>query len=663
MAEDSANNPRAALEQVNAGTLPKIYREIGRRVAKSPKVPAALKHHFDAIARLKPAADAQDAAAIAELREVYAALGQEAVERYGDKAVPKDLATLLADTLAKQRARPEAFVQPPHAKPRSRKRRSPVIAYAAVAAAIAAACGVGVVLWPKAPRSTARAKDAAATAAAPGNSAESIKSTTEKAPTTATPRRASASKNPATTNKAATPEITRPDFDALIVSFSAEDADRLKSLESSSGDKPKQPRARSRDEEAAALSRPIIDETKAAIERLSAIRSIDDMRNAMAAIVQDWTKAIAPLADPMEEEPALREILRVGSNKVLMQKSLASATQTVDDRHQRSLNTMTRALEDAQKFAVLAFGGEDDNGRPLKRPEPERQQMLAGALGRFAAACDEATVTMARCRVSELRDLLSAYEQKSDRRGRCVAALRMDIDRAEKQWRSTVSGVQDSLEQLIADGKQFTDSDSLADFARMANEQQARLGDAVASASRELASFWSGIAADMVTAIADAKDLDDLDNRRGALSSRVEARLNESRKALDKAHDDVQGVFANRMDEAQRRIGNATTASRDTTSADGHTTPARSTAGNVIPRRFFQQRIVVGMPMEDVRSLLGPPDSESGEGSPVVVWEYHRVKDENTGRGCAMVTISRPTGRVVAVDSIPINRDEVRRRR
>jgi hypothetical protein len=85
-------------------TLPKIYREIGRRVAKSPKVPAALKHHFDAIARLKPAADAKDAAAIAELREVYAALGQEAVERYGDKAVPKDLATHLADALAKQKS-------------------------------------------------------------------------------------------------------------------------------------------------------------------------------------------------------------------------------------------------------------------------------------------------------------------------------------------------------------------------------------------------------------------------------------------------------------------------------------------------------------------------------------------------------------------------------
>lgn len=104
MANESVNDARAALEQINRVTLPKIYREIGRRVAKSPKPPASLKHHFDAIARVKPAADAQDAAAVAQVREAYGALGQEAVALYGDKAIPKDIAPLLEDTLAKQRS-------------------------------------------------------------------------------------------------------------------------------------------------------------------------------------------------------------------------------------------------------------------------------------------------------------------------------------------------------------------------------------------------------------------------------------------------------------------------------------------------------------------------------------------------------------------------------
>lgn len=104
MSDDPVIKARADLEQLTAVTLPKIYREIGRRVSKSPKVPAALKHHFDAIARLKPAADAQDAAATAQLREAYAALGQEAVTLFGEKAIPKDIAPLLTDALARQKA-------------------------------------------------------------------------------------------------------------------------------------------------------------------------------------------------------------------------------------------------------------------------------------------------------------------------------------------------------------------------------------------------------------------------------------------------------------------------------------------------------------------------------------------------------------------------------
>ncbi len=176
MADDPVNNARAALEQVKTVTLPKIYREIGRRVAKSPKVPAALKHHFDAIARLKPAADAQDAAAVAQLREAYAALGRDAVALYGEKAIPKDIAPLLADALEKQKLSaallqrvpvvspatlkaPERHeidcfpttptVSPGKSAPRVRRRR-PGLAYRLIGglAAITVVGVAAVVLWP-----------------------------------------------------------------------------------------------------------------------------------------------------------------------------------------------------------------------------------------------------------------------------------------------------------------------------------------------------------------------------------------------------------------------------------------------------------------------------------------------------------------------------------
>jgi len=96
LSSPSPDHAHPANEQVTSVTLPKIFREIGRRVAKSPKVPAVLKHHMDAIAELKPAVEAKDPAAVARLAEVYAALGKDAYEKFGDKAVPKDLAPHLA---------------------------------------------------------------------------------------------------------------------------------------------------------------------------------------------------------------------------------------------------------------------------------------------------------------------------------------------------------------------------------------------------------------------------------------------------------------------------------------------------------------------------------------------------------------------------------------
>ena len=92
-----------ALEQVNTVTLPAIFREIGCWLGKTKKAPpASFQHHFDALAVLKPAAESKNPQAIGRLDDVYVALGREAYEKYGDKAVPKEIAPHLAAALSKR---------------------------------------------------------------------------------------------------------------------------------------------------------------------------------------------------------------------------------------------------------------------------------------------------------------------------------------------------------------------------------------------------------------------------------------------------------------------------------------------------------------------------------------------------------------------------------
>lgn len=672
MADDPVNNARAALEQVNTVTLPKIYREIGRRVAKSPKVPAALKHHFDSIARLKPAADAQDAAAVAQLREAYAAFGRDAVALFGEKAIPKDIAPLLADALEKQKKYSKPVVNQPRPRKQSQKRAAPFLAYAVFAAACAATAIAAVVFWPQSDRSDSGGK--------PPIESSARKPLESPAPERSTLVRVKAKENktsgesrPALTAVANGPKLAAPKFDALVVPFSAEDAERLKSLGSADAGSSIRAGGKNQDEQIGATADSVIAATKAAVERLASLGTPEAVTKGMAAVVADWSRATSPLMAPLEDDPAIVGVLQAG-NKTLLKPRLEEASQAIEDRRQRTLTGTRECLASAQESAALAFGGVDDIGRPFRRPEAARQQMLEAATSRLAASLEQLTKDIAQCRASEIRGVLSASQQQITRGGARAGMLLTDILQAENRWKSRVRGVQESLVRLINDGEDFAPAESKADFRRMAQEQQVKLEAVVASESRELAAFWSSIAAEMLAAMGEAKDMDDLEERQGKLSSRLETRREAARARLDQAHDEVTEVFAKRMEDAERRQVAASSprqapgsgggaAARG--SGDPQETATESAQGMVIPRRFFQQRIVIGMPMEEVQSLLGPPDKspDLGGGAAVLVWEYHRVKDENTGRGCAIVTISRTTGRVMDVESISINREDVRRRR
>lgn len=656
MADDPVNNPRAALEQVNSVTLPKIYREIGRRVAKSPKVPAALKHHFDSLARLKPAADAQDAATVAQLREAYAALGRDAVALYGEKAIPKDVAPLLADALEKQKEYSKAGVNQPDPRKQSQKRRTPFLAYAVLATAFAATAIGVVVFWRQSDRRVSGGK-APIESSARNTSQSPVPERSTSVRANAKESEASGRSRTASTTAPEGPKLAAPKFDTLVVPFSAQDAERLKSLGSSDAGSSARASGQNQDKQIAEMADRVIAATRAAVARLASLGTPEAVTNAMGSVVEDWSRATSPLMAPLEDEPAIVGVLQAG-NKRLLKPRLEEASQAIEERRQRTLTGTRECLANAQEYAELAFGGVDDIGRPFRRPEADRQQMLEAATSQFAASLERLTKDMAQCRASELRGVLSASQQQIKRGGERAGMLLTDILQAENRWKSRVRGVQESLVRLINDGESFAPAESKSDFRKMAQEQQAKLEAVVASESRELAAFWSSIAAEMVAVISEAKDMEDLEKRQSQLSSRLEARREVARARLDKAHDEVTEVFAKRMEEAKRRQVAASSPreafdSGGVSAARGPDDPQEiSTEGSVIPRQFFTQRIVKGLTMDQVHGLLGPPDDMS-DSTARVIWNYFRVKDESTGKGWAFVSFDRQTGLVAGVGSTP----------
>lgn len=109
---------QAALTKINSVSLPKVYHAIGRRIVAIKNLPTDLVPFRDKIKQLDatmatqpepPKADetgfaakakqiaaraskaAGDAAAVVKLQAAYVSLGKQAVEKYGEKAIPKEL--------------------------------------------------------------------------------------------------------------------------------------------------------------------------------------------------------------------------------------------------------------------------------------------------------------------------------------------------------------------------------------------------------------------------------------------------------------------------------------------------------------------------------------------------------------------------------------------
>lgn len=122
---------KAELAALNNVTLPRVYQQIGKRIAGLPRLPPALASHVERIRQLeaamavspaesgtgsegglaakakqlaqKAAKATSDAASSLQINSAYTTLGREAVLKYGDQAIPKDMAAELGLLSAKQK--------------------------------------------------------------------------------------------------------------------------------------------------------------------------------------------------------------------------------------------------------------------------------------------------------------------------------------------------------------------------------------------------------------------------------------------------------------------------------------------------------------------------------------------------------------------------------
>jgi hypothetical protein len=123
---------RAELAALNNVALPRVYQQIGRRIAGLAKLPPDLAGHVERIRQLeatvgpssldtstvddsgfaakakqlahKAAKATSDAATTLKINSAYATLGREAVLKYGEKAAPKEMTAELSALNAKQEA-------------------------------------------------------------------------------------------------------------------------------------------------------------------------------------------------------------------------------------------------------------------------------------------------------------------------------------------------------------------------------------------------------------------------------------------------------------------------------------------------------------------------------------------------------------------------------
>ncbi|MGB8853216.1 MAG: hypothetical protein WCC69_06595 [Pirellulales bacterium] len=400
---------RAELATIETVDLPRLYRSIGKRVAALPKVPSSLAPHVESTRRLEATASlANEATTDAQRHEAYALLGQAAVDQFGEKAIPKNI----APELTRLKERRQGLAAEIAALDAQCRRRSP-FARRLLWAAAGCVCLVGVsaAIWFSGVPSLGRGLGSVG-GVLPANRQGDV-----------------------------------PD-----VSASMEEVKKSLQIDRDA--------VRSFEKAVVAMAENVKAASTKGLDALREQDSVSAVQSGYDAVLAAWKKESRKFAAPVEKESLLNQLPFL-ADKAVRQEVLRGSQATLDEETERIARDLSEQVESHKQSADYAFGGLNDLGQRFERRAEERKQLINQGCSSLAAAFDNATTRMASKRIDAIRELTAKQERMFGDVKILLASLETELkettqrldtgSRAVLGEISSAVGSQDDVPQALVD--------------------------------------------------------------------------------------------------------------------------------------------------------------------------------------------------------------------
>lgn len=414
---------RTELVTIETVDLPRLYRAIGKRVAALPKVPPSLTSHVENIRRMENANPlGADPTADARRQAAYAILGQAAVDQFGQKAIPKDIAPELT-RLKERRQVLAAEIATLEAQPLPGSRGSRRLLAAAVATACLAGAFIAVRISGVLSLGRTNAGDSAQLQRGlGGNSAE--------------------------------PTVTAEGYHKPLPI----DREKIRAFEKA----------------VVSTADGIKTEITKSLDALRGKKSVESIQSGYDAVLAQWKERSRMLAAPLEKEPLLKH-LSFMADKAVQQEVLGESEETLERELESVTTELSQQVESQKESAEYAFGGLNDLGKRFDRSAEEREKLVTQCCSRLAVAFDNATTRLAGRRLDVLRNAVGMVEAKAKAAEDAIAAerARSAAEEAENTRLLVAQKAAEEDERTASQAQQEAKKRSAERATRVAEEAEA----------------------------------------------------------------------------------------------------------------------------------------------------------------------------------------------
>lgn len=425
---------RAELAGLDAADLPRVYAAIGRRVAALPKVPLSLASFLDCVRNTgnTPPVGADANSLEARQHAAYADLGRAAVDQFGPKAIPKDIAPELT-RLKERRQVLAAEIATLETQPAPGSQWSRRLVLTAVACACLAGAFGAVRFF---------------SASLLGRSLGTVAGVLPEN------RRGDAADASASTD-----EIK----ERLQI-----DRDAVRSLEKA----------------VVAMADSVTAASTKGLDALREKNSASAIQSGYDAVLAAWRKESRKFAAPLDNESLLSQLPFL-ADKAAWQEILRGSQSTLEEELEEIARDLSEYVESQKQSADYAFGGLNDLGQRFERRAEERKQLINQGCSSLAAAFDNATRRLASQRIDAIREVIARQETIFGETKSLLESLESEIRGTMQRWDSVSRAVIKEIGSWVKSREEVPQA--LADQAKSIEVKLQALVDAEAKGVAEQA--------------------------------------------------------------------------------------------------------------------------------------------------------------------------------